>query len=227
MKELKVRGYYLRTRMRFFICFFGVFFLISCTSSNTIYKEPEDLIPKDSMEMLLVDMYLAGGANNVRDKCGKKIKNYLPFVYEKYKIDSTRFYNSNYYYTSKIEDYKGMLTNVKDVIEKEFNFFETELGLRDSLKKAKKKQKLLNKKLKDSIKIAEKSKDYIPWIIRVFKIDTTYFYKEVISYPSNEMDYNHIINEIKEKDKSLDNEDEEGADIDKDSIEALNEKKVK
>ena len=33
-------------------------FLVSCTS-NTIFKEPKDLIPKDTMSLLLQDMMIA------------------------------------------------------------------------------------------------------------------------------------------------------------------------
>ena len=38
-------------------------FLLSCTS-NTIYKKPKDLIPKDSMVALLTDMYIASSAKS-------------------------------------------------------------------------------------------------------------------------------------------------------------------
>ena len=58
--------------------------LASCTS-NTIYKKPKDLIPKDSMVALLTDMYIASSAKNRKNKFLKKEKNYVVLVYEKYK----------------------------------------------------------------------------------------------------------------------------------------------
>ena len=90
---------------------------ISCTSSNTIYKEPKTLIPKDSMVALLTDMFIASSANNVKNKFLKKEKNYMILVYEKYKIDSTRFDISNRYYTSKTEEYTDLIKKVKSNID--------------------------------------------------------------------------------------------------------------
>lgn len=199
MKILKERDWYLQTNMKYLTYFLGVFFLVSCTSSNTIYKKPGNLIPKDTMELLLVDMYLAASSSNIKDKCSKKRKSYLPFVFEKYQIDSTRFYSSNNYYTSKIEDYKDILTAVRVRIDKDYQFFEAELNLKDSLRKKKKKEKRLKIKLKDSIKEAEKSEDYIPFIIREFKIDTTSFYRKSVTYPADVKDYNYILHEVIEK----------------------------
>ncbi|MCT4700015.1 DUF4296 domain-containing protein [Tenacibaculum haliotis] len=90
---------------------------ISCTSSNTIYKEPKTLIPKDSMVALLTDMFIASSANNVKNKFLKKEKNYMILVYEKYKIDSTRFDISNKYYVSKTEEYTDLIKKVKSNID--------------------------------------------------------------------------------------------------------------
>ena len=39
--------------------------LASCTG-NTIYEKPEDLIPKDSMILLLKDLYLASSAKGIK-----------------------------------------------------------------------------------------------------------------------------------------------------------------
>ena len=57
------------------------------------------------MVALLTDMYIASSAKNVKNKFLKKEKNYMILVYEKYKIDSTRFDISNKYYVSKTEEY--------------------------------------------------------------------------------------------------------------------------
>ncbi|MCF6213307.1 MAG: DUF4296 domain-containing protein [Flavobacteriaceae bacterium] len=84
-----------------------VFLLAACTS-NTIYQKPEDLIPKSQMIDLLTDLYLANSANNNPNKLGERNIKYFPLVYEKYKIDSSRFKRSNYYYTSKIKEYQSI-----------------------------------------------------------------------------------------------------------------------
>ncbi|WP_373941595.1 DUF4296 domain-containing protein [Polaribacter sejongensis] len=91
-------------------------FLVSCTS-NTIFKEPKDLIPRDTMTLLLGDMMIASSAKFVKNKNEQKKVNYMAFIYDKYKIDSLRFQNSNLYYTSKIDLYEEMITDVKKNLE--------------------------------------------------------------------------------------------------------------
>jgi len=41
--------------------------LFASCKSNTIYDEPLDLIPKDSMMLLLKDLYLATAAKNIKN----------------------------------------------------------------------------------------------------------------------------------------------------------------
>ena len=77
--------------------------LFASCKSNTIYDEPLDLIPKDSMVMLLKDLYLATAAKNIKNARQQKKVSYITLVYNKYNIDSLRFNSSNLYYTSKID----------------------------------------------------------------------------------------------------------------------------
>ncbi|APG65720.1 hypothetical protein LPB136_10250 [Tenacibaculum todarodis] len=125
-------------------------FLGSCTS-NTIYKKPENLIPKDTMVALLSDMYIALSAKNVKNKIQQRQVNYLPFVYDKYKIDSARFKESNVYYTSVIEQYNEILLEVKDNINKEHKKYSEELKTQDSIKNLDKK-KIKEERLKSKNK---------------------------------------------------------------------------
>lgn len=87
-------------------------FAVSCTS-KTIYKKPDDLIEKDKMISIWTDIYIARGAKTVQTKDLRKNINYLPLVFEKYKIDSAQLSESNLYYTSKIDDYQKMFEEVK------------------------------------------------------------------------------------------------------------------
>ena len=89
----------------------------SCTS-RTIYKKPKDLIAKEQMVDLWVDIMIANGARNKKNIKAQKKVNYMRFIYEKYKIDSTRFMNSNIYYTSNIEEYEKMFEEVNSKIKK-------------------------------------------------------------------------------------------------------------
>lgn len=90
-----------------------LFFIVSCTS-NTIYKKPEDLIPEDQMVDILVDLQLALGAKSIKNIEGNKNADYFYLVYDKYKIDSTRFANSNFYYMSDIDKFNKILKKTKD-----------------------------------------------------------------------------------------------------------------
>lgn len=118
-------------------------FIISCTS-NTIYKKPENLISKDQMVDLLVDMQIALGARTVKNKEGEPKGDYMYLVYEKYGIDSTRFSESNFYYTTNIDDYNKILKKVKKKLDKMKEGYLAEQVLKDSLSRASKPE--LNEK---------------------------------------------------------------------------------
>ena len=107
--------------------------MVSCTS-NTIYEKPKDLIPKDSMIDLLTDMYLASAATNNRNSLINKEANYMMLVYKKYQIDTTRFYSSNNYYTSLIDEYAEILGAVKKRIDSLDKKYRKERSVIDSIK---------------------------------------------------------------------------------------------
>ena len=132
---------------------------LSCTS-NTIYEKPKDLIPKDSMVLLLKDLYIATQAKNIKNRKAQRKMSYLPLIYKKYKIDSLRFQKSNFYYTSKIDDYEPMLQQVLKELESK----RSELAkikkvqdsiLQDSVRKSRKNIEL-GKRLKNAIKTKKK-----------------------------------------------------------------------
>jgi hypothetical protein len=96
---------------------FVLFFIFSCTS-NTIFEKPKDLIPKDSMSLLIQDMMIASSAKFIKNKNKQTKINYMPFVYEVYNIDSSRFQNSNYYYMTNIDVYEEIFSDAKSTLEK-------------------------------------------------------------------------------------------------------------
>jgi len=114
-------------------------FLVSCTS-NTIFKKPKDLIPKDTMSLLVQDMMIASSAKFVKNINKQKKINYISFVYDKYKIDSVRFQNSNFYYISKIDLYEEIITDAKVKIENKKKFFTKLKATQDSINKLKRKE---------------------------------------------------------------------------------------
>ncbi|MFD0761448.1 DUF4296 domain-containing protein [Lutibacter aestuarii] len=108
------------------------FLLVACTS-NTIIEKPDNLIPKDKMVDLMTDLLLATGARNIKNINEERKVNYFPLVFEKYNIDSTQFKESNFYYTSKIDDYDIMLKEVERRLKKLKSEFDKEREKQDSI----------------------------------------------------------------------------------------------
>lgn len=115
---------------------FFLFFLIASCTGNTIYEKPKGLIPKDTMVALLTDMHIAVSAKQIKNKFYKKGITYMPYVFEKYNIDSTRFKSSNKYYASIIDEYDKMLLEVKNNLENKGKVLQEELAKKDSIKKS-------------------------------------------------------------------------------------------
>ncbi len=109
---------------------------MNCTS-NTIIKKPDNLISKDQMVDVLTDLFLATGGKNIKNIHLQRNVNYYPLVYEKYQIDSTQFKESNFYYTSKIDEYDKILKRVDDRLKKLRKQFEDEKNVQDSIKRMK------------------------------------------------------------------------------------------
>ena len=86
--------------------------LLSTCTSNTILKKPDNLIPKDQMVDLITDLVLAEGGKNIRSIEMERNTNFFPHVFEKHNVDSAQFQASNYYYTSRIDDYDEILAAV-------------------------------------------------------------------------------------------------------------------
>jgi hypothetical protein len=107
--------------------------LLASCSSNTIYDEHKDLIPKDSMVLLLKDLYLATSAKSIKNKKQQKKISYTPLVYNTYKIDSLRYSASNLFYNSKVDDYEPMLDQVMALLKKEQVFFTEAKKIKDSI----------------------------------------------------------------------------------------------
>ncbi|WP_111707191.1 DUF4296 domain-containing protein [Lutibacter citreus] len=129
---------------KIFILLFTSLFICSCTS-NTILEKPENLIPKDQMVDVLTDMFVAASAENIKNIDLKRKVNYYPLVFEKYKIDSSLFKESNLYYTSIVDDYEDILNKVENRLKELDKKYEIEKKLEDSISKANLKLKTLNK----------------------------------------------------------------------------------
>ena len=108
--------------------------LVSCTS-NTIFEKPKDLIPRDTMVILIQEMMIASSAKFVNNINSERDIHYMAFVYEKYKIDSSRFNRSNTYYISTIDEYIKLFREVKDSLENKSNSFKRLKKRKDSIRR--------------------------------------------------------------------------------------------
>lgn len=117
--------------------------LVSCTS-NTIFEKPDDLIPKDTMSLLIQEMSIASSSKFVKNKNLEKKINYMPLVYKRFRIDSNRFQTSNLYYMSKIDVYQEIMENAKESLDKQKTLLEKIKSQKDSIKKG----SIENKKIK-------------------------------------------------------------------------------
>ncbi len=140
--------------------------LIAACTSRTIYKKPSDLIAKDEMVAIWTDLYVANSAHAVKNRRLQRKVNYMPLIYNKYKIDSAQFMRSNIYYTSRIEVYEELFQKVeanlnalRDIHDPDMKGIDRDLPVwqRDSIKRARK----INEK-KDEIPVEVLKKTPIP-----------------------------------------------------------------
>ena len=107
------------------------------------------------MSLLLQEMVISTSAKFIKNKNNQKNINYMPFVYERFKIDSTRFESSNYYYMSTIDLYQEILEKAKASINTQQDVLKKVKKELDSIKKD--SLKLSRSKLKelDSLKVTK------------------------------------------------------------------------
>jgi len=125
-----------------FICL--TLLLASCYDVEKL-KKPENLIPKDKMVEVIVDLSIFNSAKGI-NKRTLEIKgvNLEQNIYKKHNIDSLQFVNSNNYYAHNVNEYEAIYNQVKDSLTL----------LKNKYTQIDNKQKKLKRK-KDSIKQAE------------------------------------------------------------------------
>ncbi|MGS2762702.1 DUF4296 domain-containing protein [Sinomicrobium sp. M5D2P9] len=77
-------------------------------------EKPDNLIPKNQMTDILLDVALVNAARGVGMDVLKK-NNIVPdtYIYQKHQVDSLQFAESNTYYASKPSDYAAMYKEVE------------------------------------------------------------------------------------------------------------------
>jgi hypothetical protein len=102
---------------------------------------------------------ISSSAKFIKNKNNQKNINYMPFVYENFKIDSTRFKSSNYYYMSKIDVYQEILENAQNSIAARQEVLTNRKTVLDSIKKDSIQGNLNKLKRADSLKIIKNLKE--------------------------------------------------------------------
>ena len=117
-------------------------------------KKPENLMSKDKMVDVLVELALVSSAKGI-NKRELENKGIVPdtFVYKKHKIDSTIFANSNNYYAYDIDEYSQIYKDVRDSLESLRTFYKDVEKKEDVIK-----QKELKETLKDKVNRAKTAK---------------------------------------------------------------------
>jgi len=141
-------------KMKKIFYFFSIIFFLSCTS-NTILEKPKDLIQKDSMTLLIEEMMIASSSKFIKNKFQETEINYMTLLYERFKIDSSRFQTSNLYYMSKVDIYQKILEQATKNLEAKKEIYASKKTKLDSLRKDSIKKIKTTPKILDSIKKLE------------------------------------------------------------------------
>ena len=128
-----------------------IYFLVLATifsCNEEIIEKPENLIPKDQMVEILYDLAIINGAKKTNPSylTARKIEA-MPFIYERYGIDSLQFVKSDIYYASKPSEYEEIYTILEARLEKEKNEYdEQKTRVSDSIRQVAEEQR---KKLRE------------------------------------------------------------------------------
>lgn len=134
--------------MDFIRVFMGMvifFFAFSC--KEKLIEPPENLIPQSKMTEILYDLALINGLRSTNNTVLDQYEiETMPYLYEKYGIDSLQFVRSDEYYASVPAVYQTMYSSIKDRLDARIDEIdELRLQKTDSARAR-------SKKIRDSIK---------------------------------------------------------------------------
>ena len=135
------------------LLYFCIILIIASCNKYGGPDKPDNLISKSDMVKILIDSKIIGSATSankiILEKHGVNLETY---VYEKYKIDSLQFAQSNSYYAHNIKDYEEIYDKVIDSLER-LKVYLNDLKLKLEKEEKKKETDSLDiLKAKDSIK---------------------------------------------------------------------------
>jgi hypothetical protein len=128
-----------------------VFVFISC--KDEVIKKPNRLIEKETMVNIMYDLSVLDGIKYQNPSSLDSFKiNPKKYIYNKYKIDSVQFAQSNIYYASNYEEYSGIIDEINNRLTKKKSEVTAVIKADAKKKKPVKKTILPKNKALDSLK---------------------------------------------------------------------------
>lgn len=100
--------------------------MIAC-SDNPIPK-PDNLLDQEEMENILYDISVLQAGQTVSSIEGDLVINIPEYIYNKYEIDSTVFFQNQRYYSGDVKKIKKMYKNVLERVQNKKNEIDTILS---------------------------------------------------------------------------------------------------
>ncbi|RBP34958.1 uncharacterized protein DUF4296 [Oceanihabitans sediminis] len=96
---------------------FSILLIVSCSTVDKP-KKPDNLLSKDKMVDIIIEMSMLNSAKGVNKKLlEQKGIDLQKYIYNKHQIDSVQFAKSNEYYAFNMDDYQDIYAKVKDSLE--------------------------------------------------------------------------------------------------------------
>ncbi len=103
----------------------AVVFTLVFSCAEEVVKKPDDLIPRDTMTVLLYEMAVLNAAKSTNKAIlEEQFDDPTEFLFEHYGVDSLQFVKSDMYYASQPLVYEAIYKEVEARLEKEKKAFE-------------------------------------------------------------------------------------------------------
>ncbi len=138
---------------------YTVCFALCLSCSEAVIKKPENLIPKDTMASILYDLAIIQAARTTNPKILEENQiEPMEYLYEKYRIDSVQFVQSDTYYASRPQEYEALYKIVESRLEREKEVLEeVRKQSNDSAR-----LEMEAKRQENALEIRKKAQDSIP-----------------------------------------------------------------
>ncbi len=127
--------------------FFLLPLLVFLSCAEKVIEPPENLISKDKMIDLLYDLELLNAAkSNKHEALEKHAVETMPYLFDKYGIDSVQFVESDLYYASIPLEYEAIYKTIQERLEEKIKVLD------EARKQKNESIRNKSKNIKDSLK---------------------------------------------------------------------------